>query len=79
MTNLEKYNDAFCEIFNVKSSDLSDSFGKDSVESWDSVRQLGVVNALEEAFDIMFEPEEILALSSYAKGKEILANYEITL
>ena len=40
MTNIEKYNDAFVEVFGVDSAVLNDSFSKDSVESWDSVHQL---------------------------------------
>lgn len=34
MTNIEKYNDAFVEVFGVDSAVLNDSFSKDSVESW---------------------------------------------
>ncbi len=79
MTNIEKYNEVFNEIFNVTAEHLSDSFGKDSVESWDSVKQLGLVTALEETFDIMFEPEEILGFTSYGKGREILTNYDIVI
>ena len=37
MTNIEKYNEAFVEVFGVDSAVLNDSFSKDSVESWDSV------------------------------------------
>ena len=33
MTNIEKYNDAFVEVFGVDSAVLNDSFSKDSVES----------------------------------------------
>lgn len=34
MTNIEKYNDAFVEVFGVESSVLSDDFSKENVESW---------------------------------------------
>ena len=34
---------------------------------------------LEEAFDIMFDPEDIMDMTSYAKGKELLAKYDVTL
>ena len=41
MTNIEKYNDAFVEVFGVDSAVLNDSFSKDSVESirWSSCRR----------------------------------------
>jgi hypothetical protein len=34
---------------------------------------------MEDAFDIMFDPEDIMDMTSYAKGKEILAKYDVTL
>ena len=55
MTNIEKYNDAFVEVFGVDSAVLNDSFSKDSVESWDSVHQLNIIALLEESFDVMFD------------------------
>lgn len=79
MTNLEKYNQAFIEVFAVESSALNENFNKDTVEEWDSVHQLNIVALLEESFDIMFEPEDIMDLTSYEKGKEILRKYEVEL
>lgn len=79
MTNLEKYNQAFIEVFAVESSVLNENFNKDTVEEWDSVHQLNIVALLEESFDIMFEPEDIMDLTSYEKGKEILKKYEVEL
>ena len=77
MTNLEKYNNAFIEVFAVDSDVLNDSFSKDTVSSWDSVHQLNMVAILEEAFDLMFDPEDIMGLTSYKAGKEILIKYEV--
>ena len=68
MTNIEKYNDAFVEVFS-----------KDSVESWDSVHQLNIIALLEESFDVMFDPEDIMEFTSYGKGREILKKYEVEL
>ena len=79
MTNLEKYNSIFTEVFGVEASALNDSFGKDTVEEWDSVHQLNLISLAEEAFDIMLDPEDIMAFTSYVKGKEILANQDIEL
>ena len=79
MENLEKYNNAFVQVFGVKVDDLNDNYGKETVEAWDSVHQLGLISELEEAFDIMFDPEDIMEMTSYAKGKELLAKYDVTL
>lgn len=79
MTNLEKYNKIFEDVFLVGEDDLKKGFDNEAVENWDSVRQLSLTTALEDEFDIMFDAEDILALNSYEKGKEILKKYEIEL
>lgn len=79
MENIEKYNNAFVEVFGAKADELNDQYRKETVASWDSVHQLGLVAQFEEAFDIMFDPEDIMELTSYAKGKEILAKYDVEL
>ncbi len=79
MENIEKYNNAFVEVFNVEPSVLNDDFSKDTVGEWDSVHQLNIIALLEESFDVMLDPEDIMALTSYAAGKEILRKYEVEL
>ena len=79
MTNIEKYNAAFVEVFGVTEEVLNDSFSKENVEGCDSVHQLNIISILEDSFDVMFEPEEIMELTSYGKGIEILNRYGIDL
>lgn len=79
MENLEKYNNAFVQVFGAKAEELNDNYGKDTVGEWDSVHQLSLIAELEEAYDIMFDPEDIMEMTSYAKGKEILKKYEVEL
>lgn len=77
MTNLEKLNNIFCEVFNVEESTLDSGFDNCNIEGWDSVRQLSLSTAVEDEFDIMLDAEDILGFSSYEKAKEILKKYEI--
>lgn len=79
MTDIEKYNDAFVEVFGVDNSVLNNGFSKESVEAWDSVHQLNIIALLEESFDVMFDPEDIMELTSYGKGREILKKYDVEL
>ena len=48
MENLEKYNNAFVQVFSAKVEELNDNYGKDTVEEWDSVHQLSLIAELEE-------------------------------
>lgn len=79
MTNLEKLNNIFCEVFSVDESALKEDFDKNSVEGWDSVHQLSLTSAIEDEFDIMLDAEDILEFTSYENAKIILAKYEIEL
>ncbi len=79
MTNIEKYNSIYTEVFGVDASALNDNFGKETVEQWDSVHQLNLISLAEEAFDIMLDPEDIMGFTSYAAGKEILKNQGVEL
>ena len=79
MENLEKYNNAFVEVFGAKVEDLNDGYGKETVEEWDSVHQLSLISVFEDTFGVMFDPEDIMEMTSYAKGKELLKKYEVEL
>ena len=72
MTNLEKYNQAFIENFEVTEEQLPGLKYQD-VEAWDSVGHMGLIASLEEAFGIMMDTDDIIDFSDYEKGKEILA------
>ena len=47
------------------------------MKDWDSVHQLNIIASLEDAFDIMFDPEDIMEFTSFKVGKEILRKYGI--
>lgn len=79
MSNLEKLNRIFCEVFSIEETALNSEFDNKSVDGWDSVRQLSLTSAVEDAFDIMLDPEDILGFTSYDEAKSILAKYEIEL
>ncbi len=77
MNNLEKYNQAFISVFNVNETVLGADFEVGKVKKWDSIMHLSLCTEIEDAFDIMFDSEDMLDLKSYNKGLEILAKYDI--
>ncbi len=79
MSNLEKLNDVFCDVFSVDSSALGKGFDNQSIDGWDSVHQLNLTTSIEEAFNILLDPEDILEVTSYENAKKILAKYIIEL
>lgn len=79
MANIDKLNNIFVEVFNEEITALNDNFCKENVGEWDSVHQLSIISMMEEEFDLMLDPEDIMACTSYNAAKEILQNNGIEL
>ncbi len=79
MTNLEKYNKAFKESLEIGDTVLNEKLIYQSIPNWDSVGHMELVAALEEAFDITMEPDDMIEFNSYLKGKEILKKYDVVI
>lgn len=78
MSNLEKYVNAFIEGLGVDKEIVKSGLEYQAIAEWDSVGHMGLISAIEEAFDIMMETDDIIDLSSFDKGKDILAaKYDI--
>lgn len=77
MSNIEKYANIFMECFGVEHAVLNEKFVYQCVPSWDSVGHMGMIAALEDAFGIMMETDDIVDFSSYVKGMELLGKYGI--
>lgn len=77
MTNKEKYNKVFVECFSVAEDVLNENFTYQCVDAWDSVGHMGMIAALEDAFSIMMETEDIIEFASYTVGIEKLKKYGI--
>jgi len=77
MTNKEKYNQIFVDCFLIGENQLNDALIYNSLPAWDSVGHMKMIAALEEAFDIMMDTDDIIDFSSYKKGFSILAKYNV--
>ena len=78
MSNLDRYKKVFIESFEIEEEILKDLKYQD-IEQWDSLGHMSMIAALEEEFDIMFEMDDIIDFSSFSKGIETLAKYDITI
>lgn len=77
MTNLEKYTNVFTETFEI-TPEQTTSLEYTGIPAWDSIGHMRLIAAIEEAFDIMLDTDDIIDLSSFDKGKQILKdNYNV--
>jgi acyl carrier protein len=77
MTAQEKYDQAFIEIFDIEKDELTDQLEYQSIATWDSVGHMALVAALEDAFEIMLEMDDIVDFGSYMTGRETLKKYGV--
>ncbi len=77
MTNKQKYEKVFMDCFSVSADLLDESFTYQCVPAWDSVGHMGMIAAIEDAFGIMMETEDIIEFGSYTIGIEKLKKYGI--
>jgi len=78
MTNIEKYNNIFIIILGANEHDLGENYTFSSVQEWDSLAHMHLIGELEDAFDVLFETDEIIRFGSYENGKRILERYGVS-
>ena len=79
MTNLEKYKNAFVEGLELSAEEVTENLEYQGIPNWDSVGHMALIACLEDAFDIMLDTDDIIDLSSFKKGIEILKKYDINI
>ena len=75
--NLEKYNAAFIEAFELEDSETLKNLKYQSIDEWDSIGHMALMAELEENFEITIKTEDLILFESYKQGVEILARYDI--
>ena len=78
MTNLELYEKAFTDTFEI-GSEMCIGLKYQEIQTWDSIGHMSLIAALEDIFGIMMETDDIIDFSSYEKGKEILKKYDVVI
>jgi acyl carrier protein len=75
MGNRDKYQSIFKESFQYEGD--VEQLEYQGIEEWDSVGHMQLMAALEEAFAIELDVDDIIDFSSFKKGITILAKYKV--
>lgn len=75
---MQTYKACFIEALNIGENELV-GLQYQGVPAWDSVGHMALMAALEEAFHIELETDDIIDFSSFEKGVEILGKYGVNL
>jgi acyl carrier protein len=76
--NDRKMRDVLAMMLEVPVSEISDATEMDAVERWDSLKHLKIVLALEEAFDVSFDEENALEITSVPKIRAALCELGVS-
>jgi acyl carrier protein len=77
MSNKQKYDEIFIEVFEVTGEQLNENLEYQSIESWDSVGHMALMAALEDEFDVMLEMDDIIDFGNYLTGIETMKKYGV--
>ena len=62
----------FSDAFGIDLPEVHDNLEYNTISQWDSVGHMALVATLEKEFDVMFDTDDIIDMSSVRKAKEIL-------
>ncbi len=62
-------------VFEISTDEINDESSPDSIESWDSLKYINLIIALEEEFGIEFTDSEISEMINFSLIKEIIKSY----
>ncbi|MBD3401320.1 acyl carrier protein [candidate division GN15 bacterium] len=77
MENTEKLRQVFAESLEIDKNKVVDSLEYNSIPEWDSVAHMSLVAAIDSAFDIMLDTDDVIDMSSFGEAKKILAKYDV--
>jgi acyl carrier protein len=59
-------------VFEIPNDEIDDDFSPDNYASWDSLKHMNLVVALEEEFDIEFVDDEIVEMMNLSQIKKFV-------
>jgi acyl carrier protein len=72
---MDKIKQIFCKVLGADESTVNDETSYNSFEPWDSLKHLEIVSKLEEEFGIEFEMDDIIAMETFGKIRQITQKY----
>ena len=70
----ERIKNVMSLVFELPIKDISKNSSHETIETWDSLKHMNLVIALEEEFKIEFSDDEILEMMDYSSIETIIIN-----
>ena len=72
MTLIEQIQAVFLAELGIPAEDFSPALAYGAIPEWDSASHMVIITALEERFEIMFDSDELVELSTVARIEQAL-------
>lgn len=73
----DRLEECFSRALGIPRERVTDALAYNSIKEWDSVGHMALVVEIEGTFDVMFDTDDILGMSTVAKAREILTRYGV--
>lgn len=70
--------ETFSRVLGLQAERITDDLRYATIPEWDSIAHMSVIAALEDAFGIMIDMDDVIDMSSVGKAREIIAKYSPT-
>ena len=60
-------------VFEIPANQIQNDSSPDTIESWDSLKQMNLIVALEEEFDLVFSDQQIFDMINFVLINNIIA------
>ena len=79
MSTKKKYQDIFITSLSIDSNKFNENIKYNEIPEWESIGHMTLIAALEEEYKISLETDDIVDLSSFKKGIELLKKYNVNI
>ena len=78
MSDNDRVIETFSRVLGLQAERITDDLRYATIPEWDSIAHRSVIAALEDAFGIMIDMDDVIDMSSVGKAREIIAKYSPT-
>ena len=68
----DRIKDVMSAVFEIPVNEINDDSSPDTIESWESLKHMNLIIALEEEFNIQLTDDEILDMVNFSNIKNII-------
>lgn len=63
------------DILGLKVEEINDETSMQTISSWDSLKHMELISAIEETFDLRLKTNEIVEMTSFKRISDVLKHY----